>query len=155
MGQQCHLTVYKEKLPPFSVSPPPCFSCIIGFVLAFGYVSRNYKPMPPLWRIQELLELSDEYPSGLKWRIKKACNAAGSQAGRLNRTTGYYMVSIDNEYYLAHRVVYYLHTNEDPCKCDVVHEYHNKDKDNRKELTAKRVFIKKNKVNTEPLSSLF
>jgi hypothetical protein len=111
--------------------------------------------MPPLWRIQELLELSHEYPSGLKWRIKKACNAAGSQAGRLNKVTGYYMVSIDNEYYLAHRVVHYLRTGEDPCTCDVVHKYQNHEKDNRKELATSRAFVKKGKGRTENLVTLF
>jgi len=106
-------------------------------------MSRRHKPMPPLWRLQELLELSDNYPSGLQWRVKKACNAAGSQAGRPNKVTGYYMVSIDNDVYLAHRIVYYLRSGLDPLDTDVVHVYDNTEKDNRKELIVNTFYIKK------------
>jgi hypothetical protein len=108
-------------------------------------MSRNHKEMPPLWRVQELLQLSDQYPSGLEWRVKKACNPAGSQAGRLNKVSGYYMVCIDNVVYLAHRVVYYLRTSADPIKTDVVHEYSNKEKDNRKKLVASKKHAQKTK----------
>ena len=33
-------------------------------------MSRVYREMPPLWRIEELLELTDEHPSGLRWTEK-------------------------------------------------------------------------------------
>lgn len=118
-------------------------------------MSRNHKEMPPLWRVQELLQLSDKYPSGLEWRIKKACNPAGSQAGRLNKVSGYYMVCIDNVVYLAHRVVYYLRTGTDPINMDVVHEYSNKDKDNRKELQTSKKYAKKEKIKNVYLQALF
>jgi hypothetical protein len=108
-------------------------------------MSRNHKEMPPLWRVQELLQLSDQYLSGLEWRVKKACNPAGSQAGRLNKVSGYYMVCIDNVVYLAHRVVYYLRTGVDPIKTDVVHEYSNKEKDNRKKLVSSKKNAQKTK----------
>jgi hypothetical protein len=35
-------------------------------------MSRNYKPMPPIWRLNELFELSDDCPNGLIWRVNKA-----------------------------------------------------------------------------------
>ena len=113
-------------------------------------MSRNHKEMPPLWRVQELLQLSDKYPSGLEWRIKKACNPAGSQAGRLNKVSGYYMVCIDNVVYLAHRVVYYLRTGIDPVNTDILHETLNKDKDNRKKLITSKKYSKKNVVDLQP-----
>lgn len=112
-------------------------------------MSRNHKEMPPLWRVQELLQLSDQYPSGLEWRIKKACNPAGSQAGRLNKVSGYYMVCIDNVVYLAHRVVYYLRTGTDPINTDVLHEESNKTKDNRKLLVATTKYAKKKQTHNE------
>lgn len=90
--------------------------------------------MPPLWRVQELIKLSDRYPSGLEWVVDKACNKAGTQAGRLNKVTGFYMVCIDNTVYLAHRLVYFLRTEEDPLQLDIIHEPLNLDKDNRKNL---------------------
>jgi hypothetical protein len=112
-------------------------------------MSHNHQEMPPLWRVEELLLLSDQYPSGLEWRVKKACNPAGSQAGRLNKTTGYYMVCIDNVVYLAHRVVYYLRTGVDPVKTDILHETLNKDKDNRKKLIASKKYFKKLSAQAE------
>lgn len=113
-------------------------------------MSRNHKEMPPLWRVQELLLLSDKYPSGLEWRVKKACNPAGTQAGRLNKSTGYYMICIDNVVYLAHRVVYYLRTGIDPVNTDILHETLNKDKDNRKKLITSRKYAKKKVVGLQP-----
>jgi hypothetical protein len=109
--------------------------------------------MPPLWRLQELFELSDQYPSGLKWRIKKACNPAGSQAGRLNKKTGYHMLCIDNVVYMAHRVVYYLRTDQDPQDLDVVHEAVNTEKDNRKPLLVSDKYTRKQKSKNIYLSS--
>jgi len=99
--------------------------------------------MPPLWRVQELIKLSDRYPSGLEWVIDKACNKAGTQAGRMNKVTGFYMVCIDNTVYLAHRLVYFLRTQEDPIELDIMHEYNNFDKDNRKQLIPTQKFNKK------------
>ena len=99
--------------------------------------------MPPLWRVQELIKLSDRYPSGLEWVVDKACNKAGTQAGRMNKVTGFYMVCIDNTVYLAHRVVYFLRTEEDPIDMDIMHEFGNFDKDNRKKLVATQKFNKK------------
>jgi hypothetical protein len=115
-------------------------------------MSRQYKVMPPLWRLEELLVLTDRYPSGLEWRVKKACNAAGTQAGRRNKVTGFYMIYIDNVVYLAHRIVYYLRTGEDPKLMDIVHESENADKDNRKTLIASKKYDKKIKLNSEELS---
>ncbi|MEY2997878.1 MAG: hypothetical protein RIQ82_1259 [Bacteroidota bacterium] len=99
--------------------------------------------MPPLWRVQELFLLSDKYPSGLEWRVKKACNAAGTQGGRLNKATGFYMVCIDNVVYLAHRVVYYLRTGIDPINTDILHEPLNKQKDNRQSLIVSKKYSQK------------
>lgn len=118
-------------------------------------MSRNHKEMPPLWRVQELLELSDQYPSGLQWRVKKACNPAGSQAGRLNKVSGYYMVCIDNVVYLAHRVVYYLRTSSDPIHMDVIHDPLNTEKDNRKELITSKKYQRKQKIKNVYLQALF
>lgn len=117
-------------------------------------MSRNHKEMPPLWRVQELLELSDQYPSGLQWRVKKACNPAGSQAGRLNKTTGYYMVCLDNVVYLAHRVVYYLRTGQDPINLDVKHKGDNHEKDNRQELVTCSKYSKKKCVQINTYESI-
>lgn len=93
-------------------------------------------PLPDLWRLNELFRLSDQYPSGLEWKIAKARYKPGDQAGRLNKTTGFYVVSVDNTTYLAHRIVQYMRSEEDLTYCAVTHDPSNRDKDNRKELTV-------------------
>jgi hypothetical protein len=99
-------------------------------------MSRNYKEMPELWRIKELFVLSDKYPSGLEWNINKASYKKGDAAGKLNKTNQYYFVSIDNESYMVHRIVYYLRTEKSPDNHSVQHTFSNKSKDNRLELRA-------------------
>lgn len=89
---------------------------------------HNYKEMPPLWRIEEVVELTDEHPSGLFW-IKR-----NKFVTRRHKPSGYYEVSIDNEIYLAHRIVYYMRTGKCPDNHSVRHHAHNTEKDNRKEL---------------------
>ena len=109
----------------------PKVAFILGiekFPLILCFMSRVYREMPPLWRIEELLELTDEHPSGLRW-IEK-----GKFVTRCNKATGYYMVSIDNEVFLAHRIVYYLRTGECPDNHAVVHDRFNTEKDNRLDL---------------------
>lgn len=98
------------------------------FTLIVCFMSRVYREMPPLWRIEELLELTDEHPSGLRW-IEK-----GKFVTRIDKPTGYYKVSIDNELFLAHRIVYYLRTGECPDNHAVVHDRFNTEKDNRLDL---------------------
>jgi hypothetical protein len=96
-------------------------------------MSRVYKELPSIWRLQELLELTDEHPSGLKWVEKDKF------VTRRDKPTGYYMVSIDNEVFLAHRVVYYLRTGECPDNHAVVHEKLNTEKDNRLRLIVSHI----------------
>lgn len=91
---------------------------------------RNYKAMPPLWYLEEKLELTDDHPSGL--RILKS----GRLVERKDPVSGFYTVSIDNVVYYAHRVVYYLRTKKCPDRHAVKHVYPNPEKDNRKELAA-------------------
>lgn len=90
------------------------------------FMSRDYKPMPPLWRIKEVVALSDESPSGLIY-VKK-----NKPVKRLHKHSGYYLVSIDADVYQAHRIVYYLRTGECPDHCCISHQ--DKNKDNRQEL---------------------
>jgi len=91
---------------------------------------HNYKEMPPLWQLEEVLELTDEHPSGLWWKEKD------KPVTRRHKPSGCYEVSIDNEVYAAHRVVYYLRTGKCPDSHSVKHHVSNVEKDNRKELMA-------------------
>lgn len=98
--------------------------------IVFSVLPHNYKPLPPLWQLGELLELTDDHPSGLCWRD------SGKFVERLHKQSGFYQVSVDNEVYLAHRIVYYLRTGKCPDAYGVKHHHYNKERDNRKELNA-------------------
>jgi hypothetical protein len=89
---------------------------------------HNYKPLPPLWYLQEKLELTDEHPSGLRWTHKNRF------VTRQDKQSGFYLVSIDNDVYLAHRIVYCLRTGQCPDKHSVKHGYTNRELDNRLDL---------------------
>jgi len=106
-------------------------------------MARANMVLPSLWRLQELFSLSDKYQSGLEWKIAKAGYAPGDEAGRRNKKTGFYMVSVDNKVYLAHRIVYLMRTEEDIETFVIRHEASNIEKDNRKVLV--RVPNKKTK----------
>ena len=41
--------------------------------------------MPPLWHLQELFQLSDEYPTGLAWAINKGKYKIGDSVGTRNK----------------------------------------------------------------------
>ena len=91
---------------------------------------HNYKAMPPLWALEEKLELTDEHPSALRIRKNKKF------VERKDKASGFYLVSIDNEVYIAHRVVYYMRTGQCPDRHAVKHAHPNFDNDNRNELLA-------------------
>jgi len=98
-------------------------------------MARTYHKLPPLWYLEEQLELSDEYPSALVWKQDGPCNKAGEMAGRARKHGRHYYVGLLDEQFLAHRIVYYMRTGEDPGNADVVHGADNSKRDNRMELT--------------------
>lgn len=98
-------------------------------------MARTYQELPPLWWLQERLELSDEYPSGLAWKQDGSHYKAGEMAGRPRKHGRYYYVGLLNERYTAHRIVYYMRTGVDPGNADVMHGSDNPSRDNRMELT--------------------
>lgn len=65
--------------------------------------------------------------------MKKASYEVGDMAGKW--TGRYYVLWMAGESFHAHRVVYYMRTQQDPGNADVVHGPDNLEKDNRKELT--------------------
>jgi len=83
-------------------------------------VPRVYKPLPPLEDLKEILQLSDDFPSGLMWTANTGWHQPGEAAGRLDSSGRYYVLSLGNEKYHAHRLVYYLRTGEDPGSSDVL-----------------------------------
>jgi hypothetical protein len=101
---------------------------------------RKYTSMPPLSYVQERLALSDDFPSGLVWIQTYQRHKTGEMAGKHSAHNGYYSVWLQNTQYVAHRLVYFLRTGEDPGAADVKHGEDNPERDNRKPLT---LFLRK------------
>lgn len=97
----------------------------------------KYKPLPPLERLNELLEVveipEDKFGkwSGLVWKIQRGGRAkAGSVAGspcpdsnNPNRIN--WKVDVDGSEYVASRVIYYMTHGDDPGDAQVDHEDQN------------------------------
>lgn len=74
---------------------------------------QKNKPMPmPMEYIKANLAICPESPSGLRWVTQRGAHKPGP-AGSLN-STGRYTIWIQGRAYLAHRIVYALHTGNDP-----------------------------------------
>lgn len=98
-------------------------------------MARTYHEMPPLWWIQENLELTNEHPCGLVWKTSNRFHNAGDIAGAMRRDGRFYIMSMLGLRYPVHRVVFYLRTGIDPGNADVIHDHDNKERDNRLNLT--------------------
>ena len=71
------------------------------------FMPRKCLPLPELDRLRSLFELSEDCDSGLLWR--NSCKPAG-----VKKKNGYWYVSIDNQYYLCHRIVFFMSTGQNP-----------------------------------------
>ena len=93
----------------------------------------KYRPMPPLERLNELLEVveipEDKYGewSGLIRRVgRRGGGKAGSVAGHPHPTPSNpdrinWVVGVEGTYYYASRVIYYMTRGEDPGDAQVDH----------------------------------
>lgn len=83
-------------------------------------------PLPPLKLLQELLEVDDTSPSGLRWKKVKIKNQRKEKdiAGYCRPPNNYWFVGIRTDkprQYAAHRVVFYLKTGVDPASQVIDH----------------------------------
>jgi hypothetical protein len=94
----------------------------------------KYNPLPPLERLNELLEVveipEDKYGewSGLVRKVSRGGQRAGSEAGCLVRTArgvSRWKVMVDNQRYYASRLIYFMINGVDPDKLDVDHKDRN------------------------------
>jgi hypothetical protein len=72
----------------------------------------NFKPLPPIRRLQEVFEIDETSPSGLRNRITRGRLKAGLPAG--SKGYFYWVAAIDKKYYNVQRIVYALHHGIDP-----------------------------------------
>jgi hypothetical protein len=96
----------------------------------------KYKPLPPLERLNELLEIVEILPdkygewSGLIRKISRGNQRAGSVAGHAkpnltNPGRVDWRIGIDGTEYVASRVIYYMTHGNDPGDIQVDHEDQN------------------------------
>ena len=76
----------------------------------------------PVSYIDEYLSVSNSSASGLEWRNDPPFKPGriGTQAGYRHRS-GYWDVTLLGKAYRAHRVVWYLHTGQDPGLSEIDH----------------------------------
>lgn len=79
------------------------------------------RPLPPLERLKYLFVVDPTSPSGLRWKnVTSKRMRVGDIAGALTNQ-GYWTVSVDYRAYRAHRIVFYLQTEQNPGSLDVDH----------------------------------
>lgn len=91
----------------------------------------NFNPLPPIEELRQLLELAPDSPTGLKWRD----NGPGRRKDRIAgwwKTNQWGKIRLNGKYYKTHRLVWALHTGEDPGNYLVDH-INRKPHDNRVE----------------------
>jgi len=92
-------------------------------------VMIKFIPLPSLEELHSLLELSPDSPTGLKWRNK-------GRGVKPNRVAGWWKegewgkIRINKKYYKTHRIVWALHTGEDPGE-NLIDHINRKPHDNR------------------------
>jgi hypothetical protein len=99
---------------------------------------RNPIPLPPLERLNELLEVveipEDKFGewSGLVWKVSRGGTAVrvGSRAGRLMRRKNRperldWQAEVDGVAYYVSRVIYYMAYGKDPGDAEVDHKDQN------------------------------
>ena len=96
----------------------------------------KFRPLPPLERLNELLEVVEIPPdkfgewSGLVRKVSRGGTRAGSVAGNLMRPKNRpdrleWQVKVDGAAYMASRVIYYMTHGEDPGDAEVDHKDRN------------------------------
>jgi len=120
----------------------------------------NHKPLPPLERLSELLEIKPIAPSqlkiqsGLVWKVNRGTRGrAGSVAGSKQpnpRKPGRFdwTVGVDGRKYYASRVIYFMANGVDPGELEVDHEDRNPMNNNVGNLRLGTELIQKN--NQDP-----
>jgi hypothetical protein len=84
------------------------------------------KPLPPIERLNELLEY-DEVTGVIRWRVTRGRTAkAGDEAGYISKGTGYRLIGIDGQNYMAARIAWALHYGVDPYPAEVDHKNRNR-----------------------------
>ena len=69
----------------------------------------------------DYLEIDENSPSGLSWKINRGRMKAGDCAGMFHKETGYYIVMFNHKSYKVHRIIYALYHGECPVNLNINH----------------------------------
>jgi hypothetical protein len=101
----------------------------------------EFKPLPPLERLNQLVELHKIIPenygkhSGLVCKVKRngirgVGEVAGSRRYEKPRNRSVWVIRIDGSYYYVARIIYYMYHKVDPGSFEVDHKDKNTDNNN-------------------------
>lgn len=85
----------------------------VGYTCKLLNHRMRHKPLPPLEQVESLLEICENSPSGLKWKVKRKNRNPGDVAGTC-RPSGHWQVKINNTHYGVHRIIFLLQNKYDP-----------------------------------------
>lgn len=115
-------------------------------------VKLAHLPLPPLELLQELFEISETSPSGLRWKNPRSKSIKPGQVAGKKEHFGHWRVQITTnkaKIYLAHRIVYYLQFKVDPGNLQVDHINGVEDP-----LTLRLALNKENRANSKKQQSI-
>ena len=118
-----------------------------------GHMAKlAYKPLPPLELLQELFEISETSPSGLRWKNPKSYTVKSGQVAGAKLSSGYWHVTVTTDakkQYRTHRIIYFLQTGKDPGIAQVDHVFGKHDNLNLRLATASE-----NHANTKKIKAV-
>ena len=80
------------------------------------------KPIPPA--IADHVYIDRSIPHGLRWKQPRSRSVKVGDPAGCRKSHGAYMVQFHYDYYLNHRIMYFLETGEDPGEFEVDHVWH-------------------------------
>jgi hypothetical protein len=104
------------------------------------------RSMPNLDLLNEYFQLSSESPSGLIWKKTYTVRTKQGSIAGSNQGAGYWAVKFFKQKYYTHRIIYYMHYQEDPGVHDIDHIDH--DKGNNNALNLRLATRSQNMANT-------
>lgn len=121
--------------------------------LTTGHMAKiTHKTLPPLELLQELFEISETSPSGLRWKNPKSHKLKPGQVAGAKLDSGYWHVTVTTDakrQYRTHRIIYFLQTGQDPGVYQIDHIFGKHDNLNLRLATASE-----NSANTKKVQAI-
>ncbi len=96
-------------------------ACVTSASLFTPENIMKIKELPPIEVLRELLEYDSE-TGIITWKVTRSRLAkAGTEAGYVNKNTGYRVIQVCRKNYATSRIAWALHYNEDPYPYEIDH----------------------------------